>query len=211
MPNMEVKLPAALTSHGRPPTGHLLTGPKERPPPVIVAKLNHRRAAPTSSREPMPRIDAAAIIQMRRLQEGSDADGATVACPKWTEFSPLDDMLEGNTTPPTGKRRPKASSSPGLSPKNPLARTPGHEAGPPASQHRHRRCPAAPRKPLQRGIDAPAARSSGTTTSAVTPSDRATQSRTLTSLLASHYRTPRPPLTIVVDSGTHQSHCRNHR
>ena len=87
------------------PTGHLPMGPKERPPLVIVAKLNPRRAAPTSGRKPMPCIAAAAIIQMRRLQEGSDADGATVACPKWTEFSPLDDMLEGNTTPPTGRRR----------------------------------------------------------------------------------------------------------
>ena len=175
---MEAKLPAAWTSHGRPPIGHLPTGPKERPPPVIVAKLNPRRAAPTSGRKPMPRIEAAAIIQMRRLQEGSDADGATVARPKWTGFSPLDDMLEGNTTPPTGKQRPVASPSPRLSPKNPLARTPGREAGPPASLHRHRRCPAAPRKPLQRGIDAPAARSSRTAASAVTPSVRATHSRT---------------------------------
>jgi len=103
---------------------------RKRPPPVIVAELNQRRAAPTSSREPMPRIEAAAIIQMRRLQEGSDADGATVARPKWTGFSPLDDMLEGNTTPPTGKRRPMTSPSLRLSPKNPLARTSGHEPDP---------------------------------------------------------------------------------
>ena len=104
LPSMEAKLPAAWISHGKPPTGHLPTDPKERPPPVIVAKLNHRRAAPTSSREPMPRNEAAAIIQMRRLQEGSDADGATVARPKWTGFSPLDDMLEGKT------RRPQQGS-----------------------------------------------------------------------------------------------------
>ena len=103
---MEAKLPAAWTSHGRPPTSHLPTGPKERPPPVIVAKLNQRRASPTSSREPMPRIEAAAIIQMRRLQEGSDADGATVACPKWTGFSPLDDMLEGKHDAPSREAAP---------------------------------------------------------------------------------------------------------
>ncbi|XP_066372298.1 DNA mismatch repair protein MSH4-like isoform X1 [Miscanthus floridulus] len=106
LPSMEAKLPTAWTSHGRPPTGHLPTGPKERPPPVIVAKLNHRRAAPTSSREPMPRIEAAAIIQMRRLQEGSDADGATVARPKWTGFSPLDDMPEGKHDAPNREAAP---------------------------------------------------------------------------------------------------------
>ena len=48
----------------------------------------------------MPRIKTVAIIQMRRLQEGSDADGATVASLKWIGFSPLDDMLEGKTRHP---------------------------------------------------------------------------------------------------------------
>jgi hypothetical protein len=40
-------------------------------------------------------------IQTRRLQEESDADGATVA-----GFSPLDEDAKGNTTPPTRKAAP---------------------------------------------------------------------------------------------------------
>ena len=43
---------------------------------------------------------------MRRLQEGSDADGATVARLKWTGFSPLDDMLEGKHDVPNREAAP---------------------------------------------------------------------------------------------------------
>ena len=68
--------------------------PKLRPSPVIVAKLKHRRAAPTSNHKPSQCIEATTKIQVRRLQEGNDADGATVARPMWTGFSPLEDMLE---------------------------------------------------------------------------------------------------------------------
>ena len=54
----------------------------------------------------MPRIETTARIQMRRLQEGSDVDGATIARPKWTGFSPLDDMLEGKHDAPNREAAP---------------------------------------------------------------------------------------------------------
>ena len=43
---------------------------------------------------------------MRRLQEGSDANGVTVARPKWTEFSPLEDMLVGKYDAPNREAAP---------------------------------------------------------------------------------------------------------
>jgi hypothetical protein len=40
---------------------------------------------------------------MWHLQERNDADGATIARPMWTEFPPLDDMLEGKHDAPNRK------------------------------------------------------------------------------------------------------------
>ena len=101
-----------------------------RPQPVIVAKLKQEQLrlsvtnphlAPSGckpSAEPQihqaPRsanaegdIKAASTIQMQHLQEGSDVNGATIARPQRTGFSPLDDNARWeDTTPPTGKAAP---------------------------------------------------------------------------------------------------------
>jgi hypothetical protein len=53
--SMEAKPPAASTSHSRPPTKHTPTDRwfrSKRPQPVIIAKLEPRRASPTSVHEP---------------------------------------------------------------------------------------------------------------------------------------------------------------
>ena len=92
-------------------------------------------------------------IQMRRLQERSDANGATIARPQWTGISPLDVNARGNTTPPTGKTAPygiAVAQEPTSADAGPRSRTPHHPT--PSTS-----CPAAPRKPHQTGVDAPAA------------------------------------------------------
>lgn len=59
-------------------------------------------AIPASMRQPGAKkrraiIEATTKSKTRRLQEGSDVDGATVAHPNWTELSPLDDSATGDT------------------------------------------------------------------------------------------------------------------
>ena len=115
---------------------------------------------------------------MRRLHEGSDANGVTVARPKWTEFSPLEDMLVGKYDAPNREAAPNGVAVAKAFAQEPSSTLAGSRSRTRASLHRHRRCPGAPRKPLKRGIDALAARSSRTAASAATPSDRATQSWT---------------------------------
>ena len=52
---------------------------------------------------------------MRRLQEGSDANGAIVARPQRTGFSPWDPVLQGHGNPQwcpqQGKRRPEGAAT----------------------------------------------------------------------------------------------------
>ena len=112
-------------------------------------------------------------IQMRCLQEGSDANGATIARPKWTGISPLDVNARGNTMPPTGKAAPN-----GIAVAQAFAQEPtSADARPRSRPHHHPTpstpCLAAPRKPHQTGVDAPAARGSRKAASVATPSDKA--------------------------------------
>jgi len=86
---------------------------------------------------------------MRRLQEGSGANGATIARPKWTGISPLDVNARGNTTPPTGKAAPDSVAVTKLSPKNPQAQMPGQEAEPLTIQHLQRRVPLPHESPIR--------------------------------------------------------------
>ena len=89
-------------------------------------------------------------IQMRCLQEGSDANGATIARPQWTGISPLDVNARETRRPQQGKQRPTASPSPKLSPKNPQAQMPGQEADPITIQHLQRRVSLLHGRPIRR-------------------------------------------------------------
>ena len=104
--------------------------------------------------------------------------GVTVARLKWTEFSPLEDMIVGKYDAPNREAALNGVAVAKAFAQEPSSTLAGSRSRTRASLHRHRRCPGDPRKPLKRGIDAPAARSSRTAASAATPSDRATQSRT---------------------------------
>ena len=117
-------------------------------------------------------IEATTQSKMRRLQEGSDANGATIARPKWTGISPLDVNARGNTTPPIGKAAPDGvvvvqafAKEPTSADAGPRSRTPHHPT--PSTL-----CPATPRKPHQTGVDTPAACGSRKAASAATPSDK---------------------------------------
>lgn len=99
----------------------------------------------------------------RRLQEGDDIGNATAARPRWTELSPKETG---------GARRPRASPSPKFSPKRSPSTSSGQDPGH-SCCHRRRRCPAIPQNPIQRSIDASAARGSRIAASAATPSGQA--------------------------------------
>jgi hypothetical protein len=169
LPSSSIPQRAAPTSnHGHPPRLQRLPTPS-RPQPTMkegarcVSSLPSHvpdAAASTSrSEDPPPRIIEAPRseeqsprrhrghdeIQTRRLQEGSDADGATVARPKWTGLSPLDDSARGDTQrPQQGKRHPQVSPSLGFRPRSPQARTLGQESRPLAIRQCLHRCPTAP-------------------------------------------------------------------
>ena len=113
-------------------------------------------------------------IQMRCLQEGSDANGATIARPQWSGISPLDVNARGNTTPPTGKAAPYGVAVAQAFAQKPTSAYAGPRSRPSHHQTPSMMCPAAPRKPHQTGVDAPAARGSRKAASAATPSDKTT-------------------------------------
>jgi len=81
---------------------------------------------------------------MRRLQEGSDANGVTVARPKWTEFSPLEDMLVGKYDAPNREAAPNDVAVAKAFAQKPSSTLAGSRSWTRASHHRHRRCPATP-------------------------------------------------------------------
>ena len=89
----------------------------------------------TSRQPPLPQTETG--HQMRRLQEGHDANGAIIARPQQTGLSPWDPVLQGHGNPQwcpqQGKRRPEgaatiATNGGGFRPENAIpaaeARTP---------------------------------------------------------------------------------------